>query len=120
MTSILLIRLDEMRFDIAAVTHFLSTHNGFQDLRVDEPGGAAVEAYYREAEDWTVVRLSEDAARISLSGSSNAALRAALILQNNLNVPMRMFDTNYSFDLVLDGLSSIEELRDAIDRSQIV
>lgn len=118
MTSILLLRLDEMPFDVAAVAHVLSTHSGFRDVRFDEPGGAAVEADYREHEDWTIVRLSENPNRISLSGTSDATLRAALLLQSNLKVPLRIFDTNYSFDLVLEDYSTVDELRAAIESAQ--
>jgi hypothetical protein len=118
MTSILLIRIDEMPFDVAAVARILSTNSGFRDVRLDEPGGAAVEARYTEPEDWTIVRLSENPSRISLSGTSDAALGAALILQTHLKTPLRIFDTNYSFDLTLQNYSTVDELRAAIESAQ--
>ncbi len=118
MTSLLLIRVDEMPFDVAAVADILSTHSGFQDVRFDNLIGAVVEARYTEPEAWTIVSLKEDHETISLSGTSDAALRAALILQTSLKIPLRMFDTNYSFDVVIEGLSTVDELRNAIDRAE--
>ncbi len=118
MTNILLIQIDKMPFDVAAVAHILSTHNGFRDVRFDEPGGAAVEADYGDPEDWTIVRLSENPSQISLSGTSDAALRAALILQTHLKIPLRIFDTNYSFDLTLQNYSTVDELHAAIEAAQ--
>ncbi len=118
MTNILLLRIDERPFDVAAVAHIFSTQSGFRDVRFEEPGGAAVEADYTEPEDWTIVSLSENPSRISLSGTSDAALRAALILQTHLKVPLRIFDTNYSFDLMLQNYATVDELRAAIESAQ--
>ena len=115
MTNILLIRIDEMPFDDAAVSQIFSTQSGFQDVRSDNLVGAAVEARYTEPEDWTIVSLSEDRGAISLSGTSDAALCAALILQTDLKTPLRIFDTNYSFDLTLQNYSTVDELRAAIE-----
>jgi hypothetical protein len=93
MTNILLLRIDEMPFDVSAVAHIFSTQSGFRDRRFDEPGGAAVEADYIDSENRRIVNLGENPSRISLSGTSDAALRAALILQTHLKVPLRIFDT---------------------------
>ncbi len=118
MTNILLIRVDEMPFDVAAVSHIFSTQDGFRDVRFDKLVGAAVEAHYTEPDDWTIVSLSEDLEAISLSGTSDAALCAALILQTHLKVPLRIFDTNYSFDLTLQNYSTVDEMRVAIEAAQ--
>lgn len=114
MTNLLLIRTDETPFDVAAVAHILSTQSGFHDVRFDDSIGAVIEARYTEADSQSIVSLKEDHETISLSGTSDAALRAALILQTGLKIPLRMFDTNYSFDLVFEGLSTVDELRNAI------
>lgn len=118
MTNILLIRTDERPFDVAAVSHIFSTHSGFRDVRFDNLVGAAVEADYAEPGDWTIIGLSEDLEAISLSGTSDAALRAALILQAALEIPLRIFDSNYSFDLTLRNYSTVDELRAAIESAQ--
>jgi hypothetical protein len=118
MTNILLIRIDEMPFDVSAVAHIFSTQGGFRDVRFDKLVGAAVEADYTDLENRTIIGLSEDLEAISLSGTSDAALRAALILQVHLKVPLRIFDTNYSFDLMLQNYSTVDELRAAIESAQ--
>jgi hypothetical protein len=118
MTNILLLRIDELPFDVSAVAHIVSTQSGFRDVRFDEPGGAAVEADFTDSENRTIVSLGENPSRISLSGTSDAALRAALILQTHLKVPLRIFDTNYSFDLMLQDYSNVEDLRAAIEAAQ--
>jgi hypothetical protein len=118
MTNILLIRIDERQFDIAAVSHIFSTQSGFRDVRFDNLVGVALEADYAESGDWTIIGLSENLEAISLSGTSDAALRAALILQTHLKVPLRIFDTNYSFDLALQNYSTVDELRAAIESAQ--
>ena len=114
MTGLLLIRTDEMPFDVEAVADILSTHSGFQEVRFDSLIGAVVEARDAESEAWTIVGLKEDRETISLSGTSDAALREALILQASLRIPLRMFDTYYTFDVVFEGLSPVDELKDAI------
>ena len=118
MHNILLFNSDERPFEVEAIERIFHLENGFRDVRFNEPGGAVVEADYVESEDWTIVRLSGNRNRISLSGTSDVALRAALILQRHLQVPLRVVDTDYSFDLVLSDFTSLEELQAAIDRAQ--
>jgi hypothetical protein len=50
-----------------------------------------------------------------LSGTTNAALRAALVLQRHLQSPLRITDLDFAFDFVLSDFRNIEELRGAID-----
>jgi hypothetical protein len=115
MHNILLLNSDNRPFDVAAIERIFQSESGFRDVRFNEPGGAVIEADYIEPEDSTIVGLSGSRKSISLSGTSDATLRAALILQRRLGTPLRMFDTEYSFDLILSGFSSIEELQAAID-----
>ena len=118
MQSILLFRPDDRPFEIEALQQVFQSEPGFRDVRFNDPGGAAVEAEYIEPEFRTIVRLSGDYDTISLTGTSDAALRAALILQKNLGTPLRMVDTDYSFDLVLEGFSNVEEVRAAMEKAQ--
>jgi hypothetical protein len=118
MHNFLLLNSDNQRFDVAAIERIFQSERGFRDVRFHEPGGAIIEADYIEPEDSTIVGLSGSRKSISLSGTSDAALQAALILQNNLPTPLRMADTDYSFDLILSGFSSIEELQAAIDAAR--
>lgn len=118
MHSILLFRPDDRPFEIAALRHVFQSEPGFQNIRFDDPGGDAIEANYIEPEFRTMIGLSGDHGTISLRGVSDASLRASLILQRRLGMPLRMVDTDYSFDLILEGLSTVEELRDAIEKAR--
>ena len=118
MQSILLLNPDDRPFEIEAIQHVFQSEPGFRDVRFNEPGGVGIEADYVEPEDWTIVGLCGSRKSISLSGTTDAALRAALILQKNLNTPLRMVDTDYSFDLILQNIPNVETLRNAIQNSQ--
>jgi hypothetical protein len=118
MQGILLFSPDDRPFEVAAIQHVFQSDPGFRDVRFDEPGGAVIEAEYVEPEGRTIVGLSESRTTIFLSGTSHTAFRAALILQRNLDTPLRLVDTDYSFDLILEGLSNVEELRAAIEKAQ--
>jgi hypothetical protein len=117
MHNILLFNADGGQFDFTTINRVFQSANGFRDVRFDEPGGRVIEADYGNPDDSTIIGLSGDLKRISLSGTSDAALRAALILQQNLAVPLRMVDTEYSFDLTFQNISDVEELRNAIDEA---
>jgi hypothetical protein len=112
--SILLFNPDERPFEVAVIERVFQSEPGFSDVRYDEPGGAYIEAEYVLGEYRTIARLSGNYSTISLSGTSDAALQAALILQSNLHTPLRMVDTDYSFDLILSDIPDIETLRAAI------
>ncbi len=118
MHNVLLMNPDGDTFDIKAIARILGPGNGFRDVRFDEPGGALIEAEYIEPGGRTIVRLSGSCKSISFSGTSDCAFRAALILQRQLDMPLRMVDTDYSFDLILDGVSNVEELRAAIEKGR--
>jgi hypothetical protein len=62
--------------------------------------------------------LSKDRLTISLSGVRDAALRAALVLQEHLPTPLRIIDTDYTFDLMLSDFTTLEQLRTAIEQAQ--
>ena len=118
MQRLLVFNADDRPFNAEPVAQILQSENGFRDERFNEPGGAAIEAVYDETNEHTIVRLSGDRETISLSGTTDAALRAALILQKRLPGPLRIIDTDYSFDLALGDNASIEELRAAMINAQ--
>lgn len=118
MQSILLFSPDDRRFELEAIQRVFQSEPGFRDVRFNEPGGAVIEADYVEPDGRTIVRLSGDYETISLSGISDATLRAVLILQRNLETPLRMVDTNYSFDLILQDFPNVETLWNAIQSAQ--
>ncbi len=94
MHSILLFKPDERPFAVAVIERVFQSEPGFSDVRYNEPGGAHIEAEFVLGDDRTIARLSDNFDTISLSGTSDAALQAALILQGNLQTPLRMVDTD--------------------------
>jgi hypothetical protein len=118
MHNILLFKVDDQPFDVATIGHIFQTQCGFRDVRFNLPSGRVIEAEYGEADDSTIVGLSEDRETIFLRGTSDAALRAALIIQRNLDPLLRMIDTDHSFDLVLRDYPNIEQLRAAMEHTR--
>jgi hypothetical protein len=114
MHNILLFNSNDQPFDIASVRHIFQTTSGFRDVRVNLPSGRPIEADFGDSNDSTAVGLSGDRETISLRGTSDAALRAALLLQRGIGIPLRIIDTDYSFDLNLSDYSSVADLRAAI------
>jgi hypothetical protein len=118
MRNILLFNSDDRPFEVAAIERLFQSELGFRDVRFDEPGGAVIQADYVEPEYQTIVRLNKDRSTISLSGMSDTALRVALILQRNLSTPLRMVDTDYSFDIIVKDFPTFDALCSAIERKQ--
>jgi hypothetical protein len=118
MQNTLLFNSDMRPFEVEAIERVFQLEEGFVQVRYSTPIGTPIEADFVEGQDSTIVRLSGNRNRISLSGTSDAALRAALILRKHLDTPLRMVDTDYSFDLILRDLMSLEELRSAIDKAR--
>jgi hypothetical protein len=117
MQSVLLLNPDDRPFEPATIQHVFESEPGFQDIRFNEPGGAVIEADYFQSEDSTIIGLSRSLKSIWLSGTTDAALHAALVLQRSLGTPLRLVDSDYSFDLLLEGFSNVEELRAAIAKA---
>jgi hypothetical protein len=118
MHNLLLFKTDERPFPIPEIERIFRTAAGFREIRFNEPGGHLIEADYVEPNDWTIVGLSGDGETISLSGTSDAAFHAALILQRSLGTPLRMIDTEYSFDLTFQNISTVDELRTAMEKAR--
>ncbi len=60
------------------------------------------------------MRLSGDREIISISGLGDASLKIALSIQKRYPQPIIAVDSNYSFELVLDKINSLEQLRQKI------
>src|SRR5436309_410250 len=85
--------------------------------RPEKPIGSPIEADFVDGQDFTTVRLNAQRETISIDGTSGAALSAAWILQSYLNIPLRIMDTEYSFDLILSAFKNTQELQTAIDKA---
>ena len=117
MQSLLLFKPDLSPFDPMAVERAFRSC-GFTDIRVDKPVGALIECEYIERDYPTIIRLSKDASTISISNTGDAALRAVLLIQKALGVPLRMVDSVYSFDLVFSNIATVEELEAAMENAR--
>jgi hypothetical protein len=120
MQSLLLFNANKRPFTVEALQGIFESVAGFGEVRYDSPIGIPIEADYVEGDDFTMVELSPERDTISISGTTDAALSAALIVQRHLDVPLRIIDLDYSFDLSLQEFSNIEELRAAIDEEQAI
>ena len=118
MQSLLLFSTDKRPFTVEALQGIFKLVNGFGEIRYNTPVGTPIEADYVDGDDFTMVELSPERDTISISGITDAALGAALIVQQHLGVPLRIIDLDYSFDLSLEEFASIEELRHAIEDAQ--
>ena len=118
MNNLLLMHSGGEPFDAEALGRIFQSVQGFRDVRFDDPGGALVEADFHDSGGQTIVGLTNSRKGILLSGTSDVALRAALVLYRSLDKPLRIVDTSYSFDLSLADYSNIEELLAAIEATQ--
>ena len=118
MHSLLLFDVNEREIPVDALQRVFQSVAGFQQVRQNTPTGTPIEADYLEGQDFTTVRLNSKRETISIRGTSGAALNAAWILHRYLNIPLRMVDTEYSFDLILSSFTNIEQLESAIDEAR--
>jgi hypothetical protein len=118
MHSLLLFDVKEREIPVDALQRVFQSVTGFQRVRHNTPTGTPIEADYIDGQDFTTVELDAKRETISIRGTSGAALSAAWILQSHLDIPLRMVDTEYSFDLVLSSFSNIGELQTAIDKAR--
>lgn len=118
MQSLLLFCDDKRPFTVESLQNIFKSVNGFGEIRYETSIGIPIEVDYSEGDDFTMVDLSEKRDAISISGTTDAALSAALIIQRHLDVPLRIIDLDYSFDLPLQAFSTVDELRAAMDDEQ--
>ena len=118
MHSLLLFDVNEREIPVDALQRVFQSVTGFQRMRHNTPIGTPIEADYIDGQDFTTVCLDAKRETISIRGTSGAAPSTAWILQSHLDIPLRMVDTDYSFDLVLSSFSNIEELQTAIDQAR--
>ena len=114
MQSLLIFHPDQSPFQVSDLQQITDAEPGFHSIRFKSPGGSTYEAEYSQFGDYTTLRLNEERTVISISGATDAPLQVVILLQNRLNGPLRMVDTDYSFDFILKGFHNIDELRSAM------
>jgi hypothetical protein len=118
MESLILFSPDSRPFDPQVVEVAFRSCSEFKNTRTRTPVGTLIECKYEEPGDWTTIRLSKNAETISLTGASSAALRAAILIQRSLGMPLRMVNNVNSFDLTFSNMSTVEELEAAMENAR--
>jgi hypothetical protein len=109
MDFILLVQKSGGLFDREPVADALKNIEGTYNHREVGDVASLYECQYDEADDSTIVRLAKDRKAIVISGSGEASISLALRLQSILRQPLLAIDSDYSFEVPLMGISSIEE-----------
>lgn len=117
MNFLLLFRVDGGTLDEGRVLMALEEMPGVSALRVRKGVGSVLECEYDLEGDATLIRLKDDLETIAISGTGEASLTAALELQRRLATALRLVDSDYTFDVELQDVGSVEELRAAIGGS---
>jgi len=113
--SKLLIYIGEKQvFDIERTVHTILSIDGVSKAKRGQFIGAIFECEYTFEGATTVVRISDDAETITVEGLGHDATDFAVKLQQRLEIPLKVIDMDYSFDLRLSNFASGEELSRAI------
>jgi hypothetical protein len=115
MASVLLFRDDKGPIDGGWLLGFLQSLAGVSDIRVDEVHGARIHCSYTEGEDSVLVELLASSLALVISDLGPAACDLAVRLQACSNVPLRIIDEGYSFDLLLGEFNTAAELDAGIE-----
>jgi len=111
MNSLYLVRQDDGEITIAEFSAIIGDLPGTRDLRTENLFRASADVHYFYEDDRTIIRLSEDQQMIAITGTGKASVRAIFEIQKRYAHPLRSFDMDYSYDITVTGVTSIEELR---------
>lgn len=118
MHSLMLFDSTGRKISVDALRRALSSIPQCKQIRESASSGTPLQADYAEGDDFTTIYLISSHEAISIRGTSGAALSAAWAIHAKLGIPLRMVDTDYSFDLLLDQFSTLEQLSAAIDQAR--
>lgn len=114
MNNLVLLNPGGEPFVPADVRDVLHSIKGMHDMREGQFIGSVLDCEYDFGAASTIVRLGEDLKTIELTGVNDASLSAALEIQQRVGRPLRLFDLAYSFDTLLRGSQTLEELRELV------
>lgn len=100
------------KFDSQAATNVVEKLEGAKPLEPDDE--CRVTYRYESGDDFTTIRFKKDQETIVIDGSGEASLAAAVHIQSGYPDDIHLIDEGYSFDLVLRGIASAEELAQRI------
>ncbi len=118
MHSLMLVDVNERPINLDALRWIFQHAPGFQTMREHTPAGIPIEAQFIDGHDFTSVAMTTNGEAIGIRGTSGAALRAAWVIKENLSTPLRIFDTEYSFDLLMSKFSTFDDLERTIDHAR--
>ncbi len=104
-------------FSRTEVLRALSGIEGVRDLRAEGVVAADADCRFVNLGEATLVHLSRDLSRVSVSGLGDSSLKFAIEFQSAMPLPLRAFDLDYSFDLDLMSISSVEVFRELVDNA---
>ncbi len=73
--------------------------------------GASLQCEYECESDRTIARLSDELRTVTIAGTGDASLQFALALQQREAQPLFVTDFGYDFNIALQGLRSIDEIK---------
>lgn len=111
MSKLLLFIGENVKFDQREIVKILSEMPEVINLRQGNFIGASVECEYTHGDQSTIVRLSSDGETVTAEGLGDDSLKFALEFQRRLTIPLRAIDMEYSFDLSLSDISTVDEFR---------
>lgn len=114
MKTLLLFIGENQQFAPNQITSILPEIPGTYNLKLGNFVGSILECEFADQNDFTIIRLSDDLETISISGAIDAGLKIALEIQKRYPKAIRLIDSDYNFDLVLDQIGSVSELRQKI------
>lgn len=114
MNILILFINDNEKFDKKKILPILQEISGTKNLKEGNFIGSIIECEYSYEDDFTLVRLSEDLETITISGMGDSSLKIALEIQKRYPTAIRVVDSDYNFELILEELESVSEFRQRI------
>jgi len=118
MNALYLKRQDDGKIEIAEFLAIVGDFPGVRNLMTENVFRASVEANYIYEEDQTIIRLDENQKIIAVTGIGKASVQAVFKIQKRDAHTLRSFDMDYSFDIIVTGVTSVEELRKKMNISR--
>ena len=116
--DIFLTNPDFSPLDATRLEELLRSDDRFCNVRANLTVGELLEADYISGTDAARVALDEQRTALSISWESDLAIVVALLIRDGLGERLRIFDTQYSFDMVIDDSTALDDLRSAIDTAK--
>ncbi|HIK08794.1 MAG TPA: hypothetical protein IGS52_00760 [Oscillatoriaceae cyanobacterium M33_DOE_052] len=117
MKTLLLFIGESEKFNLSEVAEIFPKIPNIQNLKQGDFVGSILECEFFDKNDYTIIRLSDDLETISIDGDGDASLKIALEIQKHYPQNLRLIDSNYSFDIELDQIKSVGQLRQKMRES---